>query len=124
MEWAVSFLIGMLFACGLYCLLRRSVVRVVIGVLLLSQGANLLVFLSGGLTKGQPPMVAKGDKVPIAPFADPLPQAMVLTALVIGLALVAFLLTLVFRAHEAVGSDDINSFDSTEKSHAATGPEK
>ncbi|NBB78602.1 MAG: cation:proton antiporter [Verrucomicrobia bacterium] len=117
MEWAVSALIGMLFACGLYCLLRRSVVRLVIGVLFLSQGANLLVFLSGGLTLGQPPMVEKGAKVPVAPFADPLPQAMVLTALVIGLGLVAFLLTLVFRAHEAVGSDDINSFDSTEKSH-------
>lgn len=117
MEWAVSGLIGILFACGLYCLLRRSVVRLVIGVLLLSQGANLLVFLSGGLTLGQPPMVVKGAKVPVAPFADPLPQAMVLTALVIGLGLVAFLLTLVFRAHEAVGSDDINAFDSTEKSH-------
>jgi multicomponent Na+:H+ antiporter subunit C len=120
MAWALSLLIGILFACGLYCLLRRSVVRLVIGVLLLSQSANLLVFLSGGLTLGQPPMVAKGAKIPEAPFADPLPQAMVLTALVIGLALVAFLLTLVFRAHEAVGSDDINAFDNTEKSHSVT----
>jgi len=120
MAWALSLLIGILFACGLYCLLRRSVVRLVIGVLLLSQSANLLVFLSGGLTLGQPPMVAKGAKIPEAPFADPLPQAMVLTAVVIGLALVAFLLTLVFRAHEAVGSDDINAFDNTEKSHSVT----
>jgi len=120
MAWALSLLIGILFACGLYCLLRRSVVRLVIGVLLLSQSANLLVFLSGGLTLGQPPMVAKGAKIPEAPFADPLPQAMVLTALVIGLAVVAFLLTLVFRAHEAVGSDDINAFDNTEKSHSVT----
>jgi multicomponent Na+:H+ antiporter subunit C len=115
MEWAIASLIGVLFGCGVYCLLRRSVVRLVIGVLLLSQGANLLVFLSGGLTRGSPPMVASGAKVPDAPFADPLPQAMVLTAIVIGLGLIAFLLTLVFRAHEAVGSDDINSFDSTEK---------
>lgn len=121
MEWAVSLLIGLLFGCGVYCLLRRSIVRLVIGVLLISQGANLLVFLSGGLTLGQPPIVAKGAKVPEAPFADPLPQAMVLTALVIGLGLVAFLLTLVFRAHEAVGSDDINNFDSTEKAHSAEG---
>jgi multicomponent Na+:H+ antiporter subunit C len=117
MAWALSILIGILFACGVYSLLRRSVVRLVIGVLLISQAANLLVFLSGGLTLGQPPMVGKGAKIPEAPFADPLPQAMVLTALVIGLGLVAFLLTLVFRAHEAVGSDDINAFDNTEKSH-------
>jgi multicomponent Na+:H+ antiporter subunit C len=120
MDWVIALLIGVLFACGLYCLLRRSVVRLVIGVLLLSQGANLLVFLSGGLTRGQPPMVEYGAKMPIAPYADPLPQAMVLTALVIGLGLVAFLLTLVFRAHESVGSDDINAFDSTEQSHEAT----
>jgi multicomponent Na+:H+ antiporter subunit C len=122
MAWAVSLLIGVLFACGIYCLLRRSIVRLVIGILLISQGANLLVFLSGGLTLGQPPMVGKGALVPEAPFADPLPQAMVLTALVIGLGLVAFLLILVFRAHEAVGSDDINAFDSTEKSHSVEEP--
>ncbi|HKK18312.1 MAG TPA: NADH-quinone oxidoreductase subunit K [Opitutales bacterium] len=119
MEWFLALLVGTLFGCGVYCLLQRSIVRLVIGVLLLSQGANLLVFLSGGLTMGMPPMVAKGEKLPTPPFADPLPQAMVLTAIVIGLGLVAFLLTLVFRAHEAVGSDDINCFDSTEKSHGA-----
>ncbi len=115
MVLAMAILIGVLFAGGVFCLLRRSVVRLVIGVLLLSQGANLLVFLSGGLTGGRPPMVPKDAKVPVPPFADPLPQAMVLTAIVIGLGLAAFLLTLVFRAHEAVGSDDINAFDNTEK---------
>lgn len=115
MEVAMAALIGVLFGGGLFCLLRRSVLRLVIGVLLISQGANLLVFLSGGLTEGRPPMVPKGAKVPEVPFADPLPQAMVLTAIVIGLGLAAFLLTLVFRAHEAVDSDDINAFNNTEK---------
>ena len=120
MDWALALLVGVLFGSGLYCLLRRSIVRLVIGVLLLSQGANLLVFLCGGLTRGKPPMVPVDAKVPTPPFADPLPQAMVLTAIVIGLGLVAFLLTLVFRAHESVGSDDINAFDATEQSHSAT----
>jgi multicomponent Na+:H+ antiporter subunit C len=115
MDLKMAILIGVLFAGGVFCLLRRSVVRVVIGVSLISTGANLLVFLSGGLTAGRPPMVAPGAKVPEAPFADPLPQAMVLTAIVIGLGLTAFLLTLVFRAHEAVGSDDIRAFDNAEK---------
>lgn len=120
MEWVIAMLVGILFGCGLYCTLQRSIVRLVLGVLLLSQGANLLVFLSGGLTTGVPPMVPEDAKVPTPPFADPLPQAMVLTAIVIGLGLVAFLLTLVFRAHEAVGSDDINSFDSTEQAHGVS----
>lgn len=114
MEILIAILIGVLFAGGVYCLLRRSIVRLVIGVILLSQGANLLVFTSGGLLEGGAPLVAAGEKAPAPPFADPLPQAMVLTAIVIGFGLIAFLLVLVCRAHEAVENDDINAFDSTD----------
>ena len=114
MELLLSILVGFLFAGGIFCLLRRNIVKLVIGIILLSQGANLLLFMTGGLITGQPPMVADGAKAPVAPFADPLPQAMVLTAIVIGFGLTAFLLVLVCRAHEAVGSDDINAFDQTD----------
>lgn len=114
MELLISILVGFLFAAGIFCLLRRSIVKLVIGIILLSQGANLLVFTSGGLLSGQPPMVAAGAIAPPEPFADPLPQAMVLTAIVIGFGLTAFLLVLACRAHEAVDSDDINAFDQTD----------
>lgn len=114
MELLIAILVGFLFAGGVFCLLRRSVVKLVIGIILLSQGANLLLFATGGLISGEPPMVPQGAKAPPMPFADPLPQAMVLTAIVIGFGLTAFLLVLVCRAHEAVESDDINAFDKTD----------
>lgn len=114
MEVLIAILIGVLFGAGVFCLLRRSIVKLVIGVVLLSQGANLLVFTSGGLIAGSAPFVPVGEYAPIAPYADPLPQAMVLTAIVIGFGLTAFLLALVCRAQEAVGSDDINAFDNTD----------
>ena len=111
MEWVLALLVGTLFGCGVYCLLQRSIVRLVIGVLLLSQGANLLVFLSGGLTLGMPPMVPKGAKVPTPPFADPLPQAMVLTAIVIGLATSAMLLAIAIRIYKKYGTFDIREIN-------------
>ncbi|MEM8867327.1 MAG: Na+/H+ antiporter subunit C [Verrucomicrobiota bacterium] len=114
MDFFIAVLVGVLFAVGTYCLMRRSIVKLVIGVILISQGANLLVFSSGGLLAGRPALVQSGETAPPAPFGDPLPQAMVLTAIVIGFGLTAFLLVLVCRAHEAVGDDDINAFDNTD----------
>ncbi|ADE54403.1 Na+/H+ antiporter subunit C [Coraliomargarita akajimensis] len=114
MEPLIALLIGALFAGGVYCLLRRSLFKLVIGVVLISHGANLLVFTAGGLLAGRPALVPADGTVPEAPFGDPLPQAMVLTAIVIGFGLTAFLLTLICRAHEAVGEDDINAFDQTD----------
>ncbi|MFP4166596.1 MAG: NADH-quinone oxidoreductase subunit K [Opitutales bacterium] len=114
MEGFIALLIGALFAAGIFCLLRRSIVKLVIGVMLISQGANLLVFVSGGLLSGRPSLVRAGESAPPVPSADPLPQAMVLTAIVIGFGLTAFLLALACRAHEAVGTDDINDFDTTD----------
>ena len=114
MESLMAFLVGVLFATGIYSLMRRSLVKLVIGVILLSQGANLLVFTSGGLTAGRPAFIAQGERVISGTYGDPLPQAMVLTAIVIGFGLTAFLLALLARAHEAVGEDDINAFDNTD----------
>mgnify|MGYP003341660155 CR=1 FL=1 len=114
MEPLIAVLIGVLFAGGVYCLLRRSIMKLVIGVILISQAANLLVFTAGGLLVGRPALIPGDSQVPEMPVGDPLPQAMVLTAIVIGFGLTAFLLALVCRAHEAVGDDDINAFDQTD----------
>lgn len=114
MEPLIAVLIGVLFAGGVYSLLRRSIVKLVIGIILIGQAANLLVFTSGGLLPGRPTLVPSDGTVPVAPYGDPLPQAMVLTAIVIGFGLTAFLLALVHRAYNAVGSDDINAFKNTD----------
>jgi len=115
METLMAILIGLLFACGVYCLLRRSIVRLAVGIVLLGQGANLLVFTAAGLLSGQPPLIGAGEKILAPPFADPLPQALVLTAIVIGFGFIAFLLALVYRAYRELGEDDIQAFNKTDR---------
>lgn len=115
MAVAAALLIGFLFACAVYGLLRRSLVRILFALLLLSHAANLLVFTVADLTPFRPPIIAAGEETLPGIFADPLPQALVLTAIVIGFGLIAFALALVIRAHRAVGSDDIEAFKSTEQ---------
>jgi multicomponent Na+:H+ antiporter subunit C len=116
MHTLLAILIGILFASGIYCLLRRSIVRLTIGIILMSQGANLLVFSSGGLLSGEPALIESAETTLAAPFADPLPQALVLTAIVIGFGFIAFLLALVNRVYKELGTDDINEFNQTDQS--------
>ncbi|MGB0369906.1 MAG: NADH-quinone oxidoreductase subunit K [Opitutales bacterium] len=115
MDFLISILIGALFAGGVFCLLRRSLMRLIIGIMLLSQAANLLVFAAGGLTTSVPAFAESATKLPPVAHADPLPQALVLTAIVIGFGLVVFTISLLLKAYRAVGSDDINAFDQTDR---------
>ncbi len=114
MELILALFIGFLFAASTFSLLRRSIFRLVIGIMLLGQAANLLVFTSGGLTKGNPPVIPGDREILSGAAADPLPQALVLTAIVIGFGVIAFTIALLHRAGNSVGSDDLNEFDKTE----------
>lgn len=96
-------LVGVLFATGVYLLLERSLTRVLIGVTLLGNGANLLLLVAGGAAGG-PPIIDTG---PEDQMADPLPQAFVLTAIVITLGLSAFLLAMAYRAWQLTGHDEV-----------------
>jgi multicomponent Na+:H+ antiporter subunit C len=113
-ETLMAFVVGGLFASGLYLMLRRSIVKLAIGLVLLSQGANLLIFTASGLTRGSPPLVPEGESAPIAPFGDPLPQALILTAIVIGFGVLSFTVVLVKRAYQTVGTDDLDDMKSTD----------
>ncbi|WP_438015720.1 NADH-quinone oxidoreductase subunit K [Sorangium sp. So ce315] len=88
-----------LFAAGIYLLLSTSAQETVIGFILLSNGVNLLVLASAGLPEGALPPLLSGTPAPRGPFADPLAQAFLLTAIVIGLGMSSFLLALSLRAH-------------------------
>lgn len=112
---AIAVLIGVLFACAFYGLLRRSIARIALALLLLSHAANLLVFTTSGLTVARPAIIEEGKKSLAAPYADPLPQALVLTAIVIGFGLITFVLALALKAYRAVGSDDVKAFQSSEQ---------
>lgn len=112
MEVYFAIAVGALYAAGLYLMLRRSLVKLVIGLAILSHAANLLVFTAGGLTRGRAPIVSD----PPSPFAvaDPLPQALILTAIVISFAVLAFALVLTRRACLEAGTDDVDEMTASE----------
>jgi multicomponent Na+:H+ antiporter subunit C len=95
----IALLVGVLFATGTYLLLRRHPIRLILGLSLLSYGINVLLFSSSHLRQGQPPIIA--DKATyageISQFVDPLPQALILTAIVISFGVTAFMIVLVNR---------------------------
>ena len=97
---------GLLLAAGLYLLLSRDVQRVAIGFLLLSNAANVLVLTASGLPARADAPLLSGTRD--GPFADPLPQAFILTAIVIGLGMAAFLLAMATRLYRETGRDDLD----------------
>jgi multicomponent Na+:H+ antiporter subunit C len=100
---------GALYATGLYLMLRRRLGQLIIGLGLLSNGSNLLIFTSAGLTRGRPPIVEEAaTAASAAALADPVPQALILTAIVIGFGVLAFALVLAHRVRMTTGTDDID----------------
>lgn len=108
MEVLLALASGVLYAAGIYLMLRRRLAQLIIGLGLISNGTNLLIFTAGGLTPAHPPVVAAGAAALEPPYADPVPQALVLTAIVIGFGLTAFSLVLAHRVHATVGTDDVD----------------
>ncbi|HWO40805.1 MAG TPA: Na+/H+ antiporter subunit C, partial [Candidatus Eisenbacteria bacterium] len=108
METILSVVVGGVYAAGLYMMLRRSIVKIIIGLALLGNATNLLIFTSGGLTRAAPPLVPEGQLRPTGELADPLPQALILTAIVIGFGVLAFTMVLAYRVHDTVGTDDLD----------------
>lgn len=104
MEILMSFVIGFLFMAAVYLLLSKSLLRIIIGTGLLSHGAHLLILTMGGLGGESPPVLDEGAKT----FADPLPQALILTAIVISFGVTAFFLVLAYRSYQELETDDIN----------------
>ncbi|MBN1889024.1 MAG: Na+/H+ antiporter subunit C [Thermoflexales bacterium] len=115
MEIVMAIVIGVLFAAGVYMLLRRSVVKLIIGLGLLSHGANLLLFTMGPLRRGRVPILDEAHAGYGGALADPLPQALILTAIVIGFGVSAFVLVLAYRASQATGHDDLDELRTTDQ---------
>ncbi|MCC7548576.1 MAG: Na+/H+ antiporter subunit C [Burkholderiales bacterium] len=102
MELLTAVGVGVLAMAGVYLLLRARMFSVLLGLTLLSYAINVFVFASGRLRVGMPPIVGShGD------YADPLAQALVLTAIVIGFAMTAFVVVLAIAAHVRLGHDRV-----------------
>lgn len=103
MEALIAVVIAVLVSCGVYLLLRARTFPVILGLTLLSYAVNLFIFVMGRLGSGASTVIGQGDR-----YADPLPQALVLTAIVIGFAMTAFLLVLALRARAELGNDHVD----------------
>lgn len=111
MEFILAIVIGIIYAVGLYLLMRRSLVKIILGIGLLGYGANLLIFTIGRINRAAPPIIPDGAKELTAPFADPLPQALILTAIVIGFGVLAFTLVLLREAAQALDTGEVEGLD-------------
>lgn len=114
MEIVLAFVVGGLYAGGLYLMMRRSIVKLILGLVLLGHAANLLIFIMTPLTREKPALIADGIEKLEGVFADPLPQALILTAIVIGFGVQAFAVVLVKRGYQIAGSDDVDMMNTTD----------
>ncbi|MEL7114815.1 MAG: Na+/H+ antiporter subunit C [Pseudomonadota bacterium] len=104
METLFALTLGILVASAVYLMLSGHFLRFIFGLVLISNAANLTIFLAGRLTEGAPPLIAEGADAPGDLVANALPQALVLTAIVIGFGLFAFAIVLLFRAWTELGT--------------------
>ncbi|WP_042149866.1 MULTISPECIES: Na(+)/H(+) antiporter subunit C [Paucisalibacillus] len=104
METLIAIVIGILFSIGTYLILSNQMLRIILGLSLISHGINLMIMVMGGLKTGGPPLLSETFQS----FTDAIPQALILTAIVINFAVTAFLLVLSYRTYKKHGTDDMN----------------
>lgn len=104
MELIMSILIGILFAASVYLLLSKSLLKIILGTALISHGAHLLILTMGGLGGPAPPVLAEG----VTDYVDPLPQALILTAIVISFGVTAVILVVSYRMYGEHQTDNMN----------------
>lgn len=109
-----ALLVGLLMASGAYLILQKSLVRVVIGVSIISNAVNLVLFSAGKFSDAPAPIIDATKNTMEGRFADPLPQALILTAIVIGFGVIAFLLVLCKQAFFNLNTDNVDDMRSTE----------
>ncbi|CTQ51659.1 Multiple resistance and pH homeostasis protein C [Roseibium album] len=123
METGVVVLIGLFFAVSVYLMLSKQLVRMLLGIAILGNSVNMLIFANGRLTREVPPLIPKHLYTPEFATANPLPQALVLTAIVISFSFFAFLLVLAFRAYQELGTDEVNKMRVAEPDDNQTPPQ-
>lgn len=106
MEVVFAVVVGIFFTAAIYLMLSRYSIRIMLGIAILGNAVNLLLFTAGRVTPEVPPIIQKGVATLDLAAANPLPQALILTAIVISFSFLAFLLVLTYRAYQALKTDD------------------
>ena len=114
MEPLFAILVGLFFAAAIYLMLSKFSIRIMLGIAVLGNAVNLLLFTAGRLTREVPPIIAPNlDTLPNG-AANPLPQALILTAIVISFSFLAFLLVLTYRAYQTLKTDNTDQMRTAE----------
>jgi len=108
MEPALAAVVVVYFLGSIFLLTSTNLIRILLGVALLGNAANLTIFTAGRLTREVPPVIPEGAMQSLAETANPLPQALILTAIVISFSLFAFILVLVYRSYQELGSENVD----------------
>lgn len=114
MQLVIALIIGLLFTASLFLMLQKSFFKLIIGVILFGYATIFFLFTVGGTTKNAPPLVsAEGDLV--NELADPLPQALTLTAIVISIGVQLFVIVLLKKVYQEVGTEDLDDLNTTDR---------
>lgn len=114
MNLLLSILIGFLFASSIYLMLNRSYFKLIIGVIIFGYATILFLFIISGLTKGVPPLMLDSNQ-DMSKIADPIPQALTLTAIVISIGVQLFVIILLKKVFESADSEDLDALNSTDR---------
>jgi multicomponent Na+:H+ antiporter subunit C len=118
MDLLLAIIVGILYAAGMYMMLRRSILKLIIGLILLSHAANLFIFTISRITRGNPPLIEEGEAYISGPYADPVPQALILTAIVISFGVQSFAIVLLKKVYQAANTDDLDQLKTTDNEAA------
>jgi len=106
METVLAFLCGIMTAASIYLMLSGNIIRFIFGLVIATNAVNLLIFVSGRLSSHRPPLIPDDASIPSETLANALPQALILTAIVIGFALLTFVFILFYRTYQSLGTVD------------------
>ena len=115
MEILLPFLTGTLFSVSLYFILHRHLFKLILGLILFGLSTNLFLFVVGGMKRGGIAIIAQGRDLPAEPYSDPVPQALLLTAIVIGFGIQAFSIVLIRRVYQTFKSNNMDNLNNNEK---------
>lgn len=115
MDVLLSIIVGLLYAAGFYMLLNKGMTKMIIGIMVLGYASNLFIFVVARLTRGLPALIQPSDSVMMSEYADPIPQAFILTAIVIGFGIQAFAIVLLRQVYMKTGTANMDELDFTDK---------
>ncbi|MFW6080753.1 MAG: Na+/H+ antiporter subunit C [Desulfosalsimonas sp.] len=106
MESVLCVICGIMASASMYLMLSGNLIRFIFGLVLATNAVNLLIFAAGGISQNRPPLIPEDAVVPAEPLSNALPQALILTAIVIGFALLTFVFILFYRTYQSMGTVD------------------